>query len=103
MDPAGSVRTHSRQSTEMMDSSEHNQFAFAVHHFKSLVINPALNIIRHTSITQRIIVLVMAAPILFLPAMFALFLIPFLLFVSIVLYILIYGAEKTERDVKECP
>lgn len=104
MDPTTStapLATRSKQFTNTMHSSNSNYLAIAVQQFKSFAIHPASNIIRHTTTTQRIIILAMAVPILFLPVIFSLFFVPFLVFVVIVIYILVYGAEKTERDVKD--
>ena len=100
LNTANPPTTHSKQSIHAVHSSESNHLATAVHQFKVLVVQPTSNIIRHTTATKRVIALVIAAPILLLPAMFTLFVVPFLLCAAITMYILIYGAEKTERDVK---
>lgn len=100
IDPVRTPTSRSRQPTNTMQPPDSNHLATAVHQFKSLVIHPASNAIKHTSNTQRIIVLAIATPILFLPAIFTVFFVPLLLLGIIVLYILAYGAEKTERDVR---
>ena len=53
IDPVRTPTSRSRQPTSTMQPSDANHLATAVHQFKSLVIHPASNVIRHTTNTQQ--------------------------------------------------
>lgn len=83
------------------ETSSSNYVSLAISQFKTSLIYPAESLFYRASPMQRVAVLTIGLPVLATPALIAIVLAPFFVFAALVSYILLFGAQKTERDVKQ--